>query len=180
MALKILEFFPPLHTNPKVLDIGCGEGGTAIFLARNGYSVTAFDLSSVGVQKTLENAEKAQVKIDAFQANVNDYLPDENFDVIFSSGTLQYLIPEKRRSFIEACQLHTNLNGVNVLHTFVSKTFIPKAPDAEDTEHLWASGELLYLYKEWMTESFIEEIKSCNSSGVPHKHVHNRLWSRKL
>ena len=35
----------------KVLDIGCGEGKDAVFLARNGYSVTAFDLSEAGIEK---------------------------------------------------------------------------------------------------------------------------------
>jgi tellurite methyltransferase len=180
MAFKILELFPPLHKNPKVLEIGCGEGGTAIFLARNGYDVTAFDLSSVGVQKTLANAEKFQVDVKVFQADVNEYLPQDSYDIVFSSGTLQYLLPEKRAAFIEACQKSTRLQGLNVLHTFVQKPFIEKAPDAEDSEHLWPSGELLYLYRAWMTDNFIEEIKPCNSSGVSHRHVHNRIWARKI
>jgi tellurite methyltransferase len=100
--------------------------------------------------------------------------------VIFSSGTIQYLLPEKRETFINALKEHTNTGGINVLHTFVKKPFIEIAPDAEANEHLWASGELLFLYKDWMTEQFLEEIKPCNSSGVPHSHAHNRIWSRKL
>lgn len=32
----------------RLLDIGCGEGRNAIFFARNGYEVTAFDLSQKG------------------------------------------------------------------------------------------------------------------------------------
>ena len=41
---------PP--TRPlKVLDIGCGEGKDAVFFARNGYDVTAFDLSKEGIEK---------------------------------------------------------------------------------------------------------------------------------
>lgn len=34
-------------------------------------------------------------------------------------------------------------------------------------------------YKDWITENFVEEIKSCNSSGVTHQHAHNRIWTRK-
>ncbi len=180
MALKILELMPPLTKNLKVLEIGCGEGGTAIFLARNGYDVTAFDLAKTGVLKTLDSAEKFQTKINAFVADVNEYLPTENYDIIFSSGTIQYLLPEKRLQFIEKCQEKTNHNGLNVLHTFVAKPFVDKAPDAEHNEHLWSSGELLLMYKDWMIENFTEEIKPCNSSGVPHRHAHNRIWARKV
>ena len=34
----------------KVLDLGCGEEKDAVFLARNGYIVTAFDLSETGIE----------------------------------------------------------------------------------------------------------------------------------
>ena len=33
----------------EVLDIGCGEGKDAVFLARNGYDVAAFDSSEQGL-----------------------------------------------------------------------------------------------------------------------------------
>ena len=180
MSFKILELLPPTEKPLKVLEIGCGEGGNAIFLARNGYQVTAFDLAPTGVQKTKENAEKNQVQIDVFRADVNEYLPTENYDIIFSSGTIQYLLPERRRIFIEACQQKTNLRGLNVLHTFVKKPFVAIAPDAEENEYLWTSGELLNFYSDWLTENFIEEIKACNSSGIPHQHAHNRIWARKV
>lgn len=179
MALKILELFPSSGRTPKVLEIGCGEGGTAIFLSQNGYDVTAFDLSETGIKKTLANAEMNSLKLRAFQADINDFIPSENYDVIFSSGTLQYLLPDRRKPFIRACQKFTNPGGLNVFHTFVSKPFVSIAPDAEACEHLWTSGELLIFYKDWMTENFVEEIKPCNSSGNLHQHAHNRIWSRK-
>ena len=180
MALKFLELFPPVKRSPRVLEIGCGEGGTAVFLARNGYDVTAFDLAETGVRKTLENAEKFQTSVKAFVADVNEYLPTEEYDIIFSSGTIQYLFPDRRKIFIEACQQKTAPKGLNVLHTFVSKPFVATAPDAEHNEHLWSSGELLLMYRDWMIEQFIEEIKPCNSSGIPHQHAHNRIWARKV
>lgn len=180
MSFKILELLPAFEKPLKVLEVGCGEGGNAVFLAKNGYHVTALDLSETGLQKTKENAEKNEVSIEVFKADINDFLPTENYDIIFSSGTLQYLLPEKRRPFIEACQAVTNLRGLNVLHTFVKKPFIDKAPDAEENEHLWNSGELLTYYSSWLSESFVEEIKPCNSSGVPHQHAHNRIWARKV
>ncbi len=80
----------------------------------------------------------------------------------------------------KACKEKTNLRGLNVLHAFVKKPFVDTAPDAEENEYLWTSGELLSFYGDWLTENFVEEIKSCNSSGVPHQHAHNRIWARKV
>ena len=62
---KVLKLKPPVE-HLKVLVIGCGEGRNAVFLARNGYHVSAFDLSSKGVEKTKKYAEKVGVKVNAF------------------------------------------------------------------------------------------------------------------
>jgi len=174
MAFKVLELAPPLNKKLTLLDIGCGEGGNTIFFAKNGYKVTGFDFSAVGVQKTKENAEKHNVQIDVFQQDINEFISTKKYDIIFSSGTLQYLLPERREPFLRNLQTCTNENGLHVLHACVKKPFVPLAPDAEPQESLWDSGQLLHFYKDWKTEHFVEEIKPCNSSGVPHQHVHNR------
>ncbi len=41
---------------------GCGEGKDAVFLARNGYIVTAFDLSETGIEKGKKLAERNHSK----------------------------------------------------------------------------------------------------------------------
>lgn len=50
LCYEIMKLRPPVKPL-KVLDIGCGEGKDAVFLARNGYLVTAFDLSEAGIEK---------------------------------------------------------------------------------------------------------------------------------
>ena len=63
LCYEIMRLKPP--TKPyKVLDIGCGEGKDAVFLARNGYDVTAFDVSEQGLSKARELANHCGVKID--------------------------------------------------------------------------------------------------------------------
>lgn len=180
MVLDIIDMYPTTNTKPKILEIGCGEGTNAVYLAKNGYDVTAFDLSKTAVEKTKNLADKCEVNISPFIADLNDYLPTEKFDVVFSSGTLQYLLPEKRAAFMSAIQNSTQVNGIHVLHTFAHKQYVPLAPDAESSEFLWRSGELLEMYQDWRIEKFVEEIKSCNSGGTSHEHAHNRIWARKL
>lgn len=180
MALRIPELFPAKMPKPKVLEIGCGEGTNAVFLARNGYNVTAFDLSKTAVEKTAQLAEKHEQKISVFVADINEFVPDQSFDIVFSSGTLQYLKPEIRHGFIDNLKQKTNDGGLHVLHTFAKKSYIATAPDAEACEFLWSTGELLSLYQDWRIETFLEEIKKCNSGDIPHEHSHNRIWAKKI
>ena len=43
----------------RALDIGCGEGADAVWLARQGWSVTALDVSEVALDRTRQHAEEA-------------------------------------------------------------------------------------------------------------------------
>ena len=43
----------------RALDVGCGEGADAIWLARRGWTVTAIDISDVAVTRAWEAAEQA-------------------------------------------------------------------------------------------------------------------------
>jgi SAM-dependent methyltransferase len=46
------------------LDVGCGEGADAIWLARQGWTVTAIDVSEVAVGRARAAAEQAGVEVD--------------------------------------------------------------------------------------------------------------------
>lgn len=82
MSLKVLELIPPVRPL-RLLDIGCGEGRDSVFFAKNGYHVTAFDLSEAGLEKARRLAELANVSIDFYKANINDFRLDSPYDIIF-------------------------------------------------------------------------------------------------
>ncbi len=50
------------------LDVGMGQGRNAVFLAQQGWQVTGFDPSAVGLQQARENAAKVGVEIKAVQS----------------------------------------------------------------------------------------------------------------
>jgi tellurite methyltransferase len=176
---RVLKLLPP--TRPlKLLDIGCGEGRNAVFFARNGYIVSAFDASTVGVEKTKLLAAEAQVPIEVQVGDICRYQLKDQFDVLFSTGVLQYVLPELRDELFEDYRNHTIIGGLNAFSVFVEKPFIDPAPDAEPTAHKWHSGELLAFYRDWKIEYCCEEIFDCVSSGVPHKHAVNRVIARRV
>lgn len=179
MCLKVLELMPP--TRPlKLLDIGCGEGKDAVFFARCGYSVSAFDISDAGIEKTKRLADKANVYVDVFKANLWDYRLEQKFDILFSSGVLHYIKPELKSEIFQNYKEYTQINGINAMHCLVDKPFIQAVPGKKSHSQHWKSGELLNLYHDWYIEDCSEYIFDCNSGGVPHKHAANRVFAKKL
>jgi SAM-dependent methyltransferase len=47
----------------RVLDVGCGEGADAVWLATRGWDVTALDVSGVALERAARHAEQAQVAV---------------------------------------------------------------------------------------------------------------------
>ncbi|MDG4800383.1 class I SAM-dependent methyltransferase [Micromonospora sp. WMMD980] len=67
------------------LDLGCGEGGDAIWLARQGWQVTAVDISAVALERLAVEAERAGVadRITAVRRDLlADGFPTGSFDLV--------------------------------------------------------------------------------------------------
>ena len=62
----------------KILSIAEGEGRNAVFLAKQGYTVTAVDASLVGLNKARKLAEENGVGIELIHADLADYDLGEN------------------------------------------------------------------------------------------------------
>ena len=177
MCLEAIKLMPP-DRHIKVIDIGCGEGKDAVFLARCGYDVSAFDLSSSGIEKVKLLAEKANVSVNAFTADILEYRLECHYDILYSSGVLHYIRPELHNEIIENYKAHTNENGLNIFNVFIEKPFVLPAPEKEEA-WLWHSGQLLTYYRDWLIEDFSEVIFECNSSGISHQHAMNVMYARR-
>ena len=163
-----------------MLDIGCGEGKDAVFFARNGYDVTAFDISSAGIEKTKRLAEKVGVHVQVFRADLLDFRLDSHYDILFSSGVLHYIKPELREEIFSSDKRYTNIDGLHVLNVFVEKPFITPPPEKEPNAYKWYSGELAAHYHEWQLLDCSEVIFDCHSSGIPHQHAMSKIVARKI
>lgn len=182
LCYEIMRLKPP--TKPyKVLEIGCGEGKDAVFLAKNGYDVTAFDASGEGISKAKHLADIHNVKANFFKADINYFNPNTDYDIIYSSGVFHYIPLNLRENIIKKLKSYTTTNGICALNVFVGKPFISTPPDIEKTEidvELWKSGELFTYYHDWLFHKNDEIIFDCSSSGVPHKHCMNVLIAEKI
>lgn len=182
ICYDILKILPPVKPY-RVLDIGCGEGKDAVFFAKRGYAVTAFDISEQSIEKARKLAEHNKVEAAFFQADIVDYRPDTEYDIIFSSGVFHFLPEIDRKEFCDSLKSHTADHGINALNVFVQKPFIIRAPGStrdEEKKHPWLSGELFEYYHDWLFHTCREEIFDCNSGGKPHKHCMDTLIAQKV
>lgn len=64
------------------LDLGCGEGADAIWLATRGWQVTAVDFSAAGLAHAAARAEEAGVTVRWVLADLADWTPDRRYDLV--------------------------------------------------------------------------------------------------
>lgn len=64
------------------LDVGCGEGADAIWLARRGWRVTAVDISQVALDRGRRAAAAAGVEVEWRQADLPADAIDGRFDLV--------------------------------------------------------------------------------------------------
>jgi tellurite methyltransferase len=91
-----IERIRRLAPGKRALDIACGEGHNSIFLAQQGFLVTALDISDVGLGKAARRAAEAGVAVDFQQVDLDGYRFTGQFDLIINFNFLQRgLIPEE-------------------------------------------------------------------------------------
>lgn len=163
-----------------VLDIGCGEGKDAVYMAQRGCKVTAFDVTESGIRKAKLLAQQRSVAIDAFVADINDFEINGQFDIIYSTGTIQYLFDDNIAPFFEKIERLTKKGGIVYFNVFVDKPFLELPPDWDKEEKMWKTGELFRYFGDWKIHTIKEVIFEDNSGGVKHYHCMDTIMAEKV
>ena len=179
ICLEILDKFPP-DKFPKIIDIGAGEGRNAIFFAKQGYKVTAVDISKNGINKIKKIAKIQGVEIKTIVEDITNLKIEDTYDIVFSMGTLHYVESQKRKELFERLKESTRFEGINVISVFVYKPFIKELRTDSEIRNLFCSGELMSYYGEWKILNTMEKIKECKSGGIPHQHAKNVVIAQKM
>lgn len=77
----------------RVLDVGCGTGGTLVYLAERGFEATGVDISPTAIEEARRKARVAGVAcrwiVADFPEGVDEEtLPDASFDLVIERGFL--------------------------------------------------------------------------------------------
>ncbi len=111
-AKEFVSFFETYQkAHAWVLDVGCGQGRDALFIARLGHRVTGIDQSPSGIRDMLKDAADECLGIEADIADIRDYLPPRAYDIVVIDRTLHMLKPDERLSVLQKLLTHTNEDG---------------------------------------------------------------------
>jgi len=176
LAKRILNVVTPPK---KVVDIGAGEGRDSVFLAQQGFDVLAMDIAPAGLDKIVRLAEEFDTHLHTLEANINDVVFSDAFDVVYSIGALQYIEPDNRSRQFEHFKAVTNASGIHVLFAFMNHPDVDIAPDWGQNEYLYQPQELENYYQGWNILEQEQIIFDCNSSNIPHQHAADILVAQK-
>jgi tellurite methyltransferase len=123
----------------QALDIACGKGRNAIYLAERGFDVTALDISAVALDAGRRLAQERNLKIDWRQCDLTAAdLPIASFDLIVSFNYLE-------RTLIASIKQAVQPGGLVMFETYLidqAAVGHPKNPD-----YLLKHNELLDYFR---------------------------------
>ena len=98
----------------RVLDVGCGQGRDALFIARQGHIVVGVDISPHGIHDLIEAASQEKLSIEGIVADIVTFAPEGKFDVVLIDRTL-HMLSEKERLDVLECLIGHVVKGGSVL-----------------------------------------------------------------
>lgn len=131
-----------LPDSGRALDLACGRGRHALFLAERGLTVTALDSSAEALDQLHNEATRRALTIETRQVDleINPQLPTACFDVVLLFFYLQ-------RSLLSHLREAVCPGGLAVLRTFSSAGPFPGGP--ENPDFVLRPGELLETFAGW-------------------------------
>ena len=98
----------------RVLDLACGEGRNAVWLAQQGWQVTAVDFSAAGLDKARRLADEQGVEVEWIQADLVEWTPPPaSFDLVVDLYV--HLLPSVRNRLWAAAAAARAPGGVLVV-----------------------------------------------------------------
>jgi SAM-dependent methyltransferase len=86
----------------RTIDLGCGHGRNAVFLAQQGFAVEAVDYSQAAIEWARERVAEAGVPVTLMQRNVFDVeLERGAYDLVYDSGCFHHMPPHRRAQYVQ-------------------------------------------------------------------------------
>lgn len=173
----------------KAIDLGCGDGRNSLFLAREGYEVTAIDNSAAAIDKLKSRLANIKIgnRVKPIHDNVAEYEFHRNYyDLVVAITLFDHLEPED----IEPV-FRKSVEGMSPGGIILAKVHTVDDPGATgDTEH---ASELAYMIKHYFHRNELYELASRylhildyrevaeedHTHGKPHRHRFAIVKARK-
>ena len=160
---EVLEAMESLSPG-KALDLGCGQGRNALFLAQHGFEVTAVDQNELALEILQSIVEQEDLEMTVGLYDINSANLKQSYDLIVSTGVLMFLQADRIPAIIRNMQDQTNPGGYNLIVCAMDTEDYPCQVPFSFT---FKEGELADYYKDW------ELVKYNENPGHLHRRDEN-------
>ncbi|MFF9473456.1 class I SAM-dependent methyltransferase [Streptomyces roseolus] len=158
----------------RVLDVGCGEGADAIWLARSGWDVTAVEVSGVALARAAAHAREAGARVRWVHAGLTEAaLPPASFDLVSAQYPALLRTPGStaERVLLDAVApggvlLFVHHAGMDEHHSGQDGGFDP-------ADYVWPSTVAALLGDDWRVEVDEERPRVLPEGGAGAHHTHD-------
>ncbi|KNC93879.1 tellurite resistance methyltransferase TehB [Trabulsiella odontotermitis] len=165
----------------KTLDLGCGNGRNSLYLAANGFDVTAWDKNPMSINN-LETIRKEE-GLDNLQTAIKDLNAlsfDGEYDFILSTVVLMFLEAKTIPGLIDNMQRCTKAGGYNLI---VAAMDTEDYPCTVGFPFAFKPQELSNYYTDWEWLKYNEEVGELHRTDANGNRIKLRfatLLARKL
>ncbi|MDO5667645.1 MAG: tellurite resistance methyltransferase TehB [Alcaligenaceae bacterium] len=149
------------HVAPcKALDLGCGQGRNALYLALQGFDVTASDYNpgGLGSIEAMAQAEDLRVRTEVY--DMNQAAINEHYDFMIATVVFMFLNAQRVPDIIANMKEQTQAGGY---HLIVSAIDTEDYPCHMPFSFTFKENELGDYYQDWQLIEYKEEVGSMHA-----------------
>lgn len=156
----IKEIFIKYNKNPKkVLEMACGTGNLSYYLAKEGYDLTCFDLSSDMLSRAYDKLRKYK-NVDIMNQNMIDFNLKKSYEAVISiCDSINYITKKEdlEKTFLNVWK-HLEKDGIFIFDInsyYKLKYIIGNNTFIEDRENVFYTWENYYSEDEDICEFYL-------------------------
>lgn len=151
----------------RALDVACGLGHNAIWLASQGWQVDAVDISATGLKIARQSAAASDVHINWIEADLDDWTPDRQlYDLVLVFRFLdRTTVPQLVRTALRP-------GGWLIYETFSAAHGQRSDTHIRNPAYLLSAGELPALFPDI-------DVVTCREDALPDRTVQRLLGLRR-
>lgn len=111
-----------LQSSGRLLELGCGDGGLSLLLARMGFEVSGIDIAPTAIAWAKDKAQAQALNPDFRIGNVLDLpYPDDFFDLVVDGHCFHCIIGKDRERFLSQALRVTRPGGLFLVMTMCNE-----------------------------------------------------------
>jgi SAM-dependent methyltransferase len=145
-----------------ILDMGCGTGGHAIILAKNGYEIYGIDRSQEMLDIAIRKAERKNLSIEVIQGDITNIKLKRKFDAVISMfAVMSYQTTNSSLARVcKAAREHLIPKGLFIFDCWNGSAVLTEKPDVRIKEVKSGNKEKIIRFTEPVLDAVTHTVET--------------------